>query len=31
VFDACDLDPTVDYDHDGTANNDDDEACAGFP
>ncbi len=31
VFDACDLDPSVDYDGDGTANNDDDEACAGFP
>lgn len=31
VFDACDLDPIVDYDNDGTANNDDDEACAGFP
>lgn len=31
VFDACDLDPDVDYDQDGTANNDDDEACAGLP
>jgi hypothetical protein len=31
VYAACDLDPTVDYDGDGTANNDHDEACAGFP
>lgn len=31
VFAACDLDPAVDFDGDGTADNDDDEACAGFP
>lgn len=31
VFAACDLDPTVDYDGDGSVDNDDDEACAGFP
>ena len=31
VFAACDLDPTVDYDGDGTVDNDHDEACAGFP
>lgn len=28
---ACDTDPTVDFDGDGTPDNDDDEACAGFP
>ena len=28
---ACDLDPEVDYDGDGVADNDDDEACAGYP
>lgn len=31
VFAACDLDPAVDYDGDGEAANDDDEACAGYP
>jgi hypothetical protein len=31
IVEACDLDPTTDYDGDGTADNDDDEACAGFP
>lgn len=31
VYDACDLDPAVDYDGDGTNDNDDDEACAGYP
>jgi hypothetical protein len=31
VYAACDLDPNTDYDGDGTANNDDDEACAGRP
>jgi hypothetical protein len=31
VYDACDLDPTTDYDEDGDTGNDDDEACAGFP
>ncbi len=31
VYEVCDLDPVVDYDGDGTADNDDDEACAGFP
>jgi hypothetical protein len=31
VFAACDLDPAVDFDGDGTTDNDDDEACAGFP
>lgn len=31
VFAACDLDPTVDFDGDGTPDNDHDEACAGFP
>lgn len=31
VFAACDLDPAVDFDGDGTVDNDDDEACAGFP
>lgn len=31
VYAACDLDPNVDYDMDGTPNNDDDEACAGKP
>jgi hypothetical protein len=28
---ACDLDPAVDFDGDGTADNDDDEACIGLP
>ena len=31
VYAACDLDPSMDYDGDGTPDNDDDEACAGFP
>lgn len=31
VFAACDLDPAVDFDGDGTTDNDHDEACAGFP
>lgn len=31
VFAACDLDPAVDFDGDGRADNDHDEACAGFP
>lgn len=31
IFAACDLDPAVDYDGDGTPDNDDDEACAGKP
>jgi hypothetical protein len=31
VFAACDLDPAVDFDGDGTADNDDDAACAGAP
>jgi hypothetical protein len=31
VFAACDLDPAVDFDGNGTADDDDDEACAGFP
>ena len=31
VYDACDLDAATDFDMDGTADNDDDEACAGYP
>ena len=31
VLDVCDLDPAIDYDQDGTPDNDDDEACAGYP
>jgi hypothetical protein len=31
VFAACDLDPNVDYDGNGTPDDDHDEACAGFP
>ncbi|HEU5058546.1 MAG TPA: hypothetical protein VFU21_18565, partial [Kofleriaceae bacterium] len=28
---ACDLDPATDYDRDGVPDNDDDEACGGYP
>lgn len=31
VLAACDLNPSADFDGDGTPDNDDDEACAGFP
>jgi len=31
VFAACDLDSTADFDGDGIPDNDDDEACAGYP
>jgi hypothetical protein len=31
IFAACDLDPNADYDGDGVAGNDHDEACAGYP
>lgn len=31
IFDACDLNKSVDYDGDDNPGNDDDEACAGFP
>lgn len=31
ILAECDLNPAADYDGDGTAGNDDDEACAGFP
>jgi hypothetical protein len=31
VFAICDLDPKVDYDGDGILDNDDDEACGGYP
>lgn len=31
IYDACDLDPAVDFDRDGNPANDDTEACAGLP
>jgi hypothetical protein len=31
IFAVCDLNPDVDYDGDGNAGNDDDEACLGLP
>ncbi len=31
IYAACDLNPLFDYDGDGTVDNDDDEACAGYP
>ena len=31
IWAACDLNPNVDYAGDGGINNDEDEACAGFP
>jgi hypothetical protein len=31
IIAACDTDPAVDFDGDGTADNDDDEACNGHP